>query len=125
MSEIDKAAGKYREARNDAALGPEFAPEYVLLKGQHKVWYKTFSHAWVIPAAVGRCSKASLFEKGLLTVYILMQDPETVRNSVMQQLDEGRLLDAAFEFFASKGILPEDIEELPVDKLMQNPYSKN
>lgn len=124
MSKTDKALADLAQARNNAALGAEFAPEYVMLKGV-RIFYQTFSHAWVIPAVVSRNAKASVFEKGMLTVYVLAQPPEMVRNEIMQQLDAGNIIGAAMDFFAKNQITPDDLESLDVDKLMQQPYAKN
>jgi len=124
MDKVEKAIGTVKEARNRAALGTEFAPEYVTYKGI-RLWYKTFSHAWVIPLVASRCEKASLFEKGLLTVYVLAQPPEMVRNKILQELDEGDILGKAMDFFISNNISPDDLSELDVEKLMQHPYAKN
>lgn len=124
MSTTEKAIEKYSEARNKAALGAEFAPEYMTLKGV-KIWHKTFSHAWVIPAVISRNAFAGLFEKGMLTIYVLAHPPEMVRNEIMQQLNEGNIIEKAMEFFEKNQFTPEDLESLDVDKLMQQPYAKN
>lgn len=124
MNTMEKAIENYTGARNAAALGTEFAPDYITFKGI-KLWYKTFSHAWIIPVAVSRCQKASAFEKGMLTVYVLAHGPELVRNEILQELEEGKILENAMEFFIKNNITPEDLEELDINKLMQQPYAKN
>lgn len=124
MDKIDQAVEKFTEARNNSALGAEFAPDYVTLKGV-RFFYKTFAHAWVIPAVVGRNPKISVFERGMLVLYVLAQPPELVRNTILQQLDEGNIVQRAMEFFDSNKLEPEDLESLDVDKLTQHPYAKN
>ena len=123
MDKVDQAVKGLADAKNTAAQGAEFAPEYVDFKGI-RLFYKTVSHAWVIPAVISRYEKSGAFEKGLLTIYILAQPPEAVRNMVMQQLADGTVMAAAIEFFEANRLLPEDLETLDVDKLMRHPYQK-
>lgn len=122
--QINKAVNDVKNAKNTAALGAEFAAEYVDFKGI-KVWYKTVSHAWIIPAVTARCEGISNFEVGLLTFYILTHDPEGVRNKIMQELKEGNILDKAMDYMIEHQICPEDLEELDIAALMRNPYAKN
>ena len=124
MDNVSQAIDRLAEAKNNAALGAEFAPDYVTLKGV-KFFYKTFAHAWVIPAAISRNAKLSMFERGMLVLYILAQPPDLVRNTVMQQLDKGNIIDAAAAFFEKNNLTPEDLESLDAEKLMQHPYAKN
>lgn len=124
MSKEDQAMSNLRAAREKAALGAGFAPEYIEVKGQ-RVYYKTFSHAWVIPAVMAKYPALDNFSRGILVIYVLMQDPETVRNRIMQELEEGNIMDRALKFFEERQILPEDLESMDTDKLMASPYAKN
>ena len=122
MERVKKAIDQLEEARNRAALGAEFAPDYVTLKGVN-FYYKTFAHAWVLPAVIGRNPNVSVFERGMLILYVLAQPPELVRNTIMQQLDEGNIINRAMAFFEENEIDPEDLETLDVEKLTTHPYA--
>lgn len=124
MERVNQAIDQLAEARNRAALGAEFAPDYVTLKGV-KFYYKTFAHAWVIPAVIGRNPGVSVFERSMLVLYVLAQPPELVRNTILQQLDEGNIVERAMAFFDENNLDPEDLETLDVEKLTSHPYAKN
>ena len=65
------------------------------------------------------------FERGMLVLYVLAQPPELVRNTIMQQLDEGNIIERAMAFFEENNLDPEDLETLDVEKLTSHPYAKN
>ena len=122
---IEKLTKKVADARSSAALGAEFAPDHVEVRGV-KFYYQTVAHAWVIPMAAQRCEKLSTFEKGIVTTYLLAQSPEDVRNRCMQEIRKGEVFDRAMDFFISRGITPADLaDELDVEELLRHPYEKN
>ena len=122
---IEKLTKKVADARSNAALGSEFAPDYVEVRGV-KFYYQTVAHAWVIPMAAQRCEKLSVFEKGIVTTYLLAQSPEDVRNRCMQEIRKGEVFDRAMDFFIAHGITPADLtDELDVEELLRHPYEKN
>ena len=124
MAESDKALDALNKARQEAAVGAEFASDCVTLKGV-KFYYKTVAHAWIIPAVFNRMKDASEFERGVVSCYLLSMTSDEVRNRAMQELAEGKLLDNAIGFFCEAGIVPEDMEKIDVEKLMTHPYQKN
>ena len=121
---IDDAIGAMNEARTRAAVGAEFAPEYITVKGV-RFYYKTVAHAWIIPAVFNKMTGISDFEKGVVSCYLLTMSAEEVRNRGMQELAAGQLLDNALGFFIDRGISPEDLELIDVEQLMTHPYQKN
>lgn len=122
--QINKAVNDVKTAKSTAALGAEFAPEYIKIKDV-KLWYKTVSHAWVLPAVIENPKITSDFEKGMLTFYILAHDPESVRNKIMQELKEGTITDKALDFMITNQLVPEDFEGIGANELLRNPYTKN
>jgi len=123
--QVDKLTKKVADARNNAALGSEFAPDYVEVRGV-KFYYQTVAHAWVIPMAAQRCEKLSDFEKGIVTAYLLAQPPEEVRNRCVAEIRKGEVFARALDFFISRGITPGDLsDELDVEELLRHPYEKN
>ena len=44
---------------------------------------------------------------------------------IMQQLDEGNIVERAMAFFEENNLDPEDLETLDVEKLTSHPYAKN
>lgn len=120
----DNAITALTEARTKAAVGAEFAPEYITVKGV-RFYYKTVAHAWIIPAVFNKMTGISDFEKGVISCYLLAMSAEEVRNRAMQELSEGKLLDNALGFFIDRGISPEDFEQIDVEQLMTHPYQKN
>lgn len=121
----EQAIGQLENAKAAAAVGAEFAPEYIEKFGA-RFYYKTVSHAWVITAIVSRVPNASDFEKGLIVLYLLSMSPEEVRNRALQEALEGRLIESAIAFMEKHGISPEDADKLDQDvqKLMSHPYKK-
>lgn len=121
----EQAIGQLENAKAAAAVGAEFAPEYIEKFGA-RFYYKTVSHAWVITAIVSRVPNASDFEKGLIVLYLLSMSPEEVRNRALQEASEGRLIESAIAFMEKHGISPEDADKLDQDvqKLMSHPYKK-
>lgn len=121
----EQAIGQLENAKAAAAVGAEFAPEYIEKFGA-RFYYKTVSHAWVITAIVSRFPNASDFEKGLIVLYLLSMSPEEVRNRALQEASEGRLIESAIAFMEKHGISPEDLDKLDQDvqKLMSHPYKK-
>ena len=124
MDNSDKALAELNAARDKAAVGGEFAPDYITVKGV-RFHYKTVAHAWIIPAVFNRLAGISDFEKGVISCYLLSMSAEEVRNRAMQELSEGKLLDNALGFFIDNGISPEDFEQIDVERLMLHPYQKN
>ena len=125
MNRIDKQVKAVSEAKSRAAIGAEFAADYVEVCGV-KFYYQTVAHAWVIPMAATRCEKLSTFEKGIVTTYLLAQSPEDVRNRCVQEIRKGEVFDRAMDFFIARGITPADLSaELDVEELLRNPYEKN
>ena len=61
----------------------------------------------------------------MLVLYVLAQPPELVRNTILQQLDEGNIIERAMAFFEGNNLDPEDLETLDVEKLTSHPYAKN
>ena len=120
----ENAIDALNKAREKAAIGAEFASDSVTLKGV-KFYYKTVAHAWIIPAVFNRLAGVSDFEKGIISCYLLSMTSDEVRNRALQELSEGKLLDNAIGFFITSGILPEDLEQIDVEKLMTHPYQKN
>ena len=123
-NETDRALAALSEAKNRAALGEEFAPDYITFKGV-RFYYRTVAHAWIIPAVFNRLRDISAFDKGVVSCYLLSLSAEDVRNRAMQELSEGKLLDNALGFFIDRGISPEDFEQIDVEQLMTHPYQKN
>lgn len=119
----EQAIRKLAEAKESAALGAEFAPEYIERFGI-RFYYKTVSHAWVIPMAITRCKGAGDFEKGLIVLYLLSMTAEEVRNRATQEAADGTLLANAIKFMEEHGISPEDAEQIEPEKLMSHPYKK-
>jgi len=124
MSDTLSAMAEFESARGAAAIGGEFACDHIEVKGV-RFYYKTVAHAWIIPAVFNRLEGLSDFEKGVVTCYLLSMDAETVRNRAMQELSEGKLPDRAMAFFIDKGISPEDLDGIDVERLMTHPYQKN
>lgn len=124
MNKTDTAIAALKEAENRAAVGAEFAPDYITFKGV-RFYYKTVAHAWIIPAVFNRLQELSGFDKGVVSCYLLAMSAEEVRNRAMQELSEGKLLDNAISFFIDREITPEDFEQIDVEKLMNHPYQKN
>ncbi len=120
----DNAIAALNEAKTRAAVGGEFAPDYITVKGV-RFHYKTVAHAWIIPAVFNRLTGISDFEKGVISCYLLSMSAEEVRNRAMQELSEGKLTDNALGFFIDNGISPEDFEQIDVERLMLHPYQKN
>lgn len=123
-NETDRALAALSEAKSKAAVGEEFAPDYITFKGV-RFYYRTVAHAWIIPAVFNRLGDISAFDKGVVSCYLLSLSAEDVRNRGMQELSEGKLLDCALGFFIDHGITPEDFEKIDIEKLMNNPYQKN
>lgn len=123
-NETDRALAALNQAKTNAAVGAEFAPEYITVKGV-RFYYKTVAHAWIIPAVFNRLRDLTNFDKGVVSCYLLSLSAEDVRNRGMQELSEGKLLDCALGFFIDHGITPEDFEKIDIEKLMNNPYQKN
>ena len=125
MSDTTQNAVKsFVDAREKAAVGAEFAGDYVTLKGV-RFHYKTVAHAWIIPAVFNRLHDLDDFDKGVISCYLLSMSADEVRNRGMQELAEGKLLENALSFFIEHDILPEDIEQIDVERLMTHPYQKN
>ena len=120
----DNAIAVLAEAKTQAAVGAEFAPEYITFKGV-RFYYKTVAHAWMIPAVFNRLKELSDFDKGVVSCYLLAMSAEEVRNRAMQELSDGKLLDNAIGFFIERGISPEDFEQINAEQLMMHPYQKN
>ena len=120
----ERALAALNQAKTSAAVGAEFAPEYITFKGV-RFYYKTVAHAWIIPAVFNRLRDLTDFDKGIVSCYLLTMSAEEVRNRGMQELSEGKLLDNAIGFFIDHGITPEDFGEIDAEKLMQHPYQKN
>ena len=120
----DAAIVELTAARDKAAVGGEFAPDYVTFKGV-RFYYKTVAHAWIIPAVFNRLTDISDFEKGVVSCYLLSMSADEVRNRAMQELSEGKLLFLALGFFIDRGISPEDLGQIDVERLMLHPYQKN
>ena len=125
MNRIDKQTKAVAEARSRAAVGAEFAEDYVTVKGV-KFYHQTVAHAWVIPMAAAACAKSGDFERGMVTMYLLAQSPEDVRNRCMREIRKGEVLDRAMDFFIARGVTPAELsQELDVEELLRNPYEKN
>ena len=120
----ERALAALNQAKTSAAVGAEFAPEYITVKGV-RFYYKTVAHAWIIPAVFNRLRDLTDFDKGIVSCYLLTMSAEEVRNRGMQELSEGKLLDNAIGFFIDCGISPDDLGEIDAEKLMQHPYQKN
>ena len=123
-NETDRALAALSEAKSKAAVGEEFASDYITFKGV-RFYYRTVAHAWIIPAVFNKMTGISDFEKGVVSCYLLAMSAEEVRNRAMQELSEGKLLDNAIGFFIDHGIGPEDFEQIDVEQLMTHPYQKN
>lgn len=122
MNELQSKVAELGEAKTKAAIGEEFAREYIEFKGI-RFYYKTVAHAWIIPAVFGRMQEMNDFDRGMIAAYLLTMSAEEVRSKAMQQLEEGRLKDAALDFFIGKGIVPADLEQINPERLLEHPYS--
>lgn len=124
-TKIEHLTKKVADAKNTAAIGAEFAEDYIIIKGV-KFYHQTVSHAWVIPMAVARLGdKLSVFDKGMVSMYLLANSPEDVRNKCMQELRKGVLYERAMNFFIEHEITPADLEAADLETLLQHPYEKN
>lgn len=123
MDRTDQAIQNLAEAKENAALGAEFAPDYIDYKGL-RIYYKTVSHAWVIPAVVNRYKNAGDFEKGLLVFYLLTMNAEEVRSRAMQELAEGTIVADAIAFMEDHNLTPDDVDAIDLSALMAHPYKK-
>lgn len=117
MSDFQTAAEKAANARSKAALGAEFAVDYVVVKGV-KFYYQQVAHAWALPLL----QELDQFSAGLAALYVLAHDADTVRNVIIPEIWNGSIRDKAVQFFIDKKLLPEDLAGLD-EKLLQHPYS--
>lgn len=122
--ELQTGVAAFGEAKTRAAVGEEFARDHIEFKGV-RFYYKTVAHAWIIPAVFSRLPDISNFDRGMIAAYLLAMSAEEVRSKAMQLLEEGRLRDAALDFFITHGIAPDDLEEINPERLMEHPYSKH
>lgn len=120
----ERALAALNQAKTNAAVGAEFAPEYITFKDV-RFYYKTVAHAWIIPYVFNKLPNLDNFEKGTVSCYLLAMSAGEVRNRAMQELSEGKLLENAIGFFIDHGITPEDFTAINAEKLMQHPYQKN
>ena len=117
MSNFEAAVNAAADARNKAALGAEFAADYVVVKGV-KFYYQQVAHAWAMPLL----QEMDQFSAGLAALYILAHDADTVRNEVIPEIWNGSIREKAIQFFIDKNLLPDDLAGLD-QKLLQHPYS--
>ena len=117
MSDFQTAAEKAANARSKAALGTEFAVDYVVVKDV-KFYYQQVAHAWALPLL----QELDQFSAGLAALYVLAHDADTVRNEIIPEIWNGSIRQKAVQFFIDKNLLPEDLAELD-KKLLQHPYS--
>ena len=122
--ELQTRVAELGEAKTKAAVGEEFARDHIEFKGV-RFYYKTVAHAWIIPAVFSRLPDISNFERGMIAAYLLAMSAEEVRSKAMQLLEEGKLQNAALDFFITHGIVPDDLEEINPERLMEHPYSKH
>ena len=123
-NETQRALAALNQAKTNAAVGAEFAQEYITFKGI-RFHYKTVAHAWIIPYVFNKMQDLGDFEKGTVSCYLLAMSAGEVRNRAMQELTEGKLLENAIGFFIDHGITPDDFTAIDVEKLMRHPYQKN
>ena len=116
MSDFESAVHAAAAARNKAALGTEFAADYVAVKGV-KFYYQQVAHAWAMPLL----REMDQFSAGLAALYILAHDADTVRNVIIPEIWNGSIREKAIQFFIDKNLLPEDLTGLD-QKLLQHPY---
>ena len=65
-TKIERLTQKVADAKTTAAIGAEFAEDYIIIKGV-KFYHQTVSHAWVIPMVAARLGdELSIFDKGYL-----------------------------------------------------------
>ncbi len=122
--ELQTRVAELGEAKTKAAVGEEFARDYIEFKGV-RFYYKTVAHAWIIPAVFNRLPNINNFDRGMIAAYLMAMPAEEVRSKAMQLLEEGKLQDAALDFFIAHDIAPDDLEEINPERLMEHPYSKH
>lgn len=114
---VQHSMDKLVAARNRAAIGGEFAPDYKEIKGV-RFYYQTVAHAWVMPYLSG----LDAISGGIVMLYALAHDADAVRNKVLPEIWDGSIIRKATEFFIEKGLSPTDLDGLDV-ALLQHPYA--
>ena len=100
MNDFQTAAEKAANARSKAALGTEFAVDYVVVKDV-KFYYQQVAHAWALPLL----QELDQFSAGLAALYVLAHDADTVRNEIIPEIWNGSIRQKAVQFFIDKNLL--------------------
>ena len=120
--EIKKAKQDYNNAREDQAVGGEYANDYLHLQGI-KFYKPAFAHGWVLKRLrrAGQVT-ASINDFPVCAAYCLAFDYNLVRNKVMNEITNSQIVQRAYEWLFENKITEETIADV-FEKLVDPVFS--
>ncbi len=120
-TKLEKAALAADQARDEAAVGGEFAEEYRIFEGI-KLYYPTVAHRWVLMKLGGEAfKKLDNFDKAAVMAYVLSHPMPENLGRLAAELRHGAAIDAALRWIAKENVPPEIVGV--VRDLMTHPYA--
>ena len=117
---LEKAELAADLARDDAAVGTEFAEDYIFFEGV-KLYRPTVAHRWVLMKLGGEgFKKLDNFDKAAIMAYILAAPMPESLSRLSAELRTGAALEAAQRWIAANNVPPEIVGA--VKGLMVHPY---
>jgi len=123
-TKIKKTKQDYNQAREDQAIGGEYANDYLHL--QKIEFYKpTFAHGWVLKR-LRRAAQvtASINDFPVCAAYSLTFDHNLVRNKVMNEITNNQIVAKAYDWLFENKVTEETIADV-FEKLIDPVFSGN
>ena len=107
--------------RDDAAVGIEFAEDYMEKEGI-RFYYATVAHKWILMKLSGKQFKhLDDFDKATVMAYCLAHKMPDHLTELSAQMRKATIFEKALDFFIKKNISPEILAG--INELMLHPYS--
>lgn len=117
VTRIQEKAGSLRD---DAAVGIEFAEDYVEKEGI-RFYYATVAHKWILMKLSGKQFKnLDDFDKATVMAYCLAHKMPDHLTELSAQMRKAEIFEKALAFFVQRNISPEVLAG--INDLLLNPY---
>ncbi|MDD5698492.1 MAG: hypothetical protein PHH77_07730 [Victivallaceae bacterium] len=109
---ISKARKDYDQAREEQAIGAEYANDYLYLQGI-KFFKPTFAHGWVLKRLRRSAQMAvSLNDFAVCVAYTLTFEVKLVRNKIMNEISNNQIVKRAYDWLIDNEIKESTVAEV-------------